>query len=324
MRILTGQGIGDSAWTMFKAQGIAHQYGDGIVDIRTMIWFDTPAELRGVEFLSRFDFVRSSKVARMPRNTGSAGPSLLPGAPTDERGRYRYLPDGPTTLIPEGGFVALPNAALENGIRLENWLPEVPIDWTVFDRYRFTPAEERGALEFRARLGRFAVLFMGGTESNGEVAGHNRGGLWRPEDWAVVGEELHTRHGLEIVVVGADYDRGYFEEQVRPLLSDRTYWHDHIGTWSSPCETLAIIRQAQLVVSYQSGMGIIPHYLGVPVAIFWRPEGDSISSEQYLSFDERMAHAWAYPDWRHSGKLLPAIYGRHGVDDVLTWAADWG
>jgi hypothetical protein len=58
--------------------------------------------------------------------------------------------------------------------------------------------------------------------------------------------------------------------------------------------------------------------LGTPTALWWRPEGDSISPDAYLSFKEAMASAWVPPATLAAGKHLPLIYGRESPDDILS------
>jgi hypothetical protein len=107
-----------------------------------------------------------------------------------------------------------------------------------------------------------------------------------------------------VVVVGASYDRPYLERHVAPHLGD---FVDRCGGWGIG-QTFAIIQRSQFVISYQSGIGIFSVYLGIPTACFWRPQGDSITTAGYVSFDERMASAWAPRDALASGRYLPLIY----------------
>jgi ADP-heptose:LPS heptosyltransferase len=219
----------------------------------------------------------------------------------------------------------LPNQALECGTRLEKWLPQYETNWRIFDDFVLTGEELAEADEFYRLHGKFAIFFMGSASGNSIEAGHNRNSLWTPYDWLSLGRTLKERYGLKIVVVGMDCDREYWAQRICPLLfEDVFFWFDRIGRWPDPGGLFAVIKKAAMVVSYQSGIGIVSHYLGVPTAIFWRPAGNSISSSDYVSFDERMAHAWAYPTWEQDGKLLPCIYGRHGVNYILTEAEKRG
>ncbi|MGH7175312.1 MAG: glycosyltransferase family 9 protein, partial [Minisyncoccia bacterium] len=158
----------------------------------------------------------------------------------------------------------------------------------------------------------YAVFFCSSYGGNGQ-AGHNRGGIWRPQDWADLGKRVREM-GLDIVVVGSEYDHTYYQQQVRPLTGKP--WHDFIGKWGIG-QTFAVIKNAKFVVSYQSGIGIVASYLGVPTAIFWRAKGNSISPDHYISFEEGMASAWTRPDMLAQGKHLPLIYGRHDVNYIV-------
>lgn len=316
MKIATGQGIGDSLWTTLKAQGFADQFGDGIVELGTIVWDCNAAEGRATDFLQRIPQL-NAHVHQVPRMAHTHGPALRAGPPTDELGRYRYLEDGFDSL--PDVFVALPNAHLEYGRRLEEWFPSVPTDWDLLKRdYQESPAETAFATTFAMSHGPYVVVYMGSVRMN-SGDGHNRNGLWSMQDWASLGKRLQ-HHGVRLVMVGTLDDLEY-AEQVQAL--DLTVaWINRVATWPI-CTTFAVIRRAKLVVSYQSGMGIGAHYFGVPTAIFWRPEGDSISSAYYLTFDERMAHAWARPDWQQTQSLLPCIYTKHHIEDIVTWAKLW-
>jgi hypothetical protein len=329
-RILTAQGVGDAVWTMFKARDIARKHGCDTVEMLIGGWERSELECRCLPLLRRFPWVSSARFFEMPK-TGK-GPMLLPVAPTDEKGRYRYIPDGepPWMLRGEVDFVAVPNRALEEGTRLEDWLPEYECDWdmfrdfTVMEPIKWECFPEQGRPYIPQQLERkpYVVFFMGADGANHPDghSGHNRGALWTPEEWAALGDAIVSQFDLDIVVVGAGYDRTYYERRVEPLVKKPARWHSAIAEFTL-CESLAICAEAKAVISYQSGIGIMSHYLGTPTAIWWRPEGDSISTGALVTFDERMASAWAYPDWQERGNFLPMIYGRETGEDILAWLA---
>lgn len=297
MNFLVPQGIGDSIWALLKVQSIAD--GESINIFVACMNKNNPEEARALEFISRFNFVNSAAMYEMPMN-GNAGCVLLPSSPADENGLYRYIPE--STQLPGIDHVLIPNGSLERGIRLEDWRPEYAINWRVMDEFRFEdflPAKD------------YVVFFMG-SESSNTTAGHNRNRLWRPGDWVALGEWVQRELGCEIFVVGADYDRSYFSDNVKPLTN---YWIDIIGNTDIGM-TYSIVKGARFVISYQSGIGIVASYMGVPTGIFWRAKGDSISPDTYISFDERMAEAWADPQMIEQGKHMPLIYGRHGVEYI--------
>lgn len=311
--ILVGQGIGDALWSTFSCQDIARKHGNSKINLRVACWHTSKLETRAIDFLERFSFIDSVQMYKMP--SVSNGPILKFGPSTDENGIYRYIASGPTTAYKGIDFVAIPNGHLERGLRLETWLPEYETNWNLMDSFQFEKSETQYADKFLRSLGRYVVFFLGCKNSN-TVAGHNRHALWSPEEWVELGRKIHDKYGVKIVTVGAPYDASYFEEKIKPRIHSENYWHNCIGEWGI-AQTYAVIRNARFVISYQSGIGIVSHYLNKPTAIFWRPKGNSISPNEYVSFEEDMAHAWAYPDWKERGNFMPCIYEKHGVDEIM-------
>lgn len=319
---LVPPGIGDAAWALMVTQSIAEKSADRSIDIRIGSWGSSSMDARALEFMRRFAFVRSAEMYRMPASPGQSGPWVEPGPQADEQGINRYIPTGKAATYPGIDWVLVPNRHLEEGKRLETWLPGERVNWTFMDDFLFSHREIRDADAVAKNVGSFAVFFMASLAGN-TTAGHNRGPLWTPDEWVRLGAELHER-GLAIVVVGAEWDRDYFDAMIRPRVAGLAWWHDRIGSWPIGM-TYAVIRRSRMVAAYQSGIGIVAHYLGIPTVIWWRrkrpghPE-DSISPSSYVAHDEKMASAWARPDAVESGDLLPAIYGRTTVEDIITHA----
>ena len=113
------------------------------------------------EFLKRFSFVRSVRSLDLP---------ILQNAlePTNTRGRYVYAAGGQ-----DGYHYLVPNPILETGRRIEEWMPEYPVNWNFWED--FYPNDY-----LKKPLGaiRYVVFHVGRGDVN-----HNRGGLWRSEHW---------------------------------------------------------------------------------------------------------------------------------------------
>jgi hypothetical protein len=140
------------------------------------------------------------------------------------------------------------------------------------------------------------------------------GFLWEPKHWCELALEL-VKRGLKIAVVGAPYDRSYWERYVREGVGERGMsWYDMIGRFEIG-ETFAFLRKSSLFVSYQCGLGIVAVDLGVPTIMWWRPEGDSIHPNRLVSFDERMKDAWVNP--KRIGNYYGALYKRENVADLI-------
>lgn len=319
MKYLLPTGIGDSCWALFKIQSV-HRSLDptGPIDVY-LVGHDTVIDRRAIDFVRRFRFVNSVQMKECQ----------IVGTPwhTPE-GYYSYVEDGMYELADANGtphrYCALiPNAALERGIRLENWLPHHDINWDIFTDFVLTDAERGYGEKLRSRVGDYAVFYPGPLGGN-TLNGHNRGMIWRPSHWLALGRRLHAELGLHIVTVGAPYDATYYDLFLDPLLDgDHSYWTNLIGQ-TSIGELYGVTSAAKLMVSYQAGVGIIATYLGTPTAIFWRARGDSISPDEYLSFEESMASAWVPPAMIAAGTHMPLIYGRHDANFIADAVASRG
>lgn len=310
MRFLLPQGIGDSVWALTKVQAIRDALDpSGPIDIVLAGDSTSPVQRRAVDFVRRFAFVSSVELR----------PYAIHHPQSQHRldGTYNYLPDGLYDFDGSPTCVLIPNAPLERGERLESWLPQYAIDWGIMDRFAITTDERRYASDLYDGVGPYCVFYTGPLHGN-LVNGHNRNSLWRASDWVELGRRVRRDLGLRIVVVGATYDADYFNMLIAPQLNgDGVNWIDLHGE-TSIGQLYAVTSRARFVISYQAGVGIVSTLLGTPTALWWRPQGDSISPDTYLSFDERMASAWVPPTTLAARKHLPLIYGRETVDDILS------
>jgi len=313
MRFLLPQGIGDSVWALHKIQSVAQKLGNGKIEVFLNCYNADPngVESRALDFVRRFKFVDRAQM--LP------GIDIHPQASirVSKEGHYIYIPDGPMKFNGDEYYALMPNGPLERGIRLEDWLPEFETNWGIMKEFHISDQEKEVAAALRLQFGEYAVFYLGPLAGNLQE-GHNRGMLWKPEDWVALGKRIHSELGLSIVVVGAGYDEPYSQLLVYPLLgNDNEFWADLVGK-TNVGELYGITTNSRFVISYQSGVGIVSNYLGVPTGIFWRPKGDSINPNIYLSFEEAMASAWANPEMIRTEKHMPLIYGRHDPDYILT------
>lgn len=296
-------GIGDAVWSLMKLPALLRQSGREKCVIGVQGGGSGEIAKRAVPFVERFDFVERAQFDT--HNIGEGG--------TYPNGVYRYYP---TAQGWKGyDWLLIANGHLEHGRRLEEWQPQWETDWRIADHFRFTAKELAAAAEFRAEQGPF-VLFYLGPEGGNTRSGHNRGELWSPRDWGRL-SDMFRGTGRRIVVIGAPYDRPYFD-RCRPLLGDVV---DCIGQWHI-AQTFAVMRQADATVAFQSGLAIFGVYLGCNVASWWRPHGNSQDPREYITFDERMAHDWSPPGAVDSGRYLPQIYGRSTPAGIFSHAQE--
>jgi hypothetical protein len=308
MKVLLPTGIGDSVWALTKIQAIRDKLDPGgSIDV-SLVGSKDKVDSRALDFVRRFSFINN--VDMKPYSIQAYGPRVHPD------GTYNYIEDGDYTFDGEHYIVLVPNRVLEQGIRLENWLPHHAIRWEIFQDFHIEADERSKAAGIHENVGDYVVFYPGPLAGN-TVEGHNRGPIWKPEDWVELGRQIHEEFGLHIIVVGASYDLRYYQIMLEPLLNGLDYWTSVIGQ-TNLGELWALTDQSKFVISYQAGVGIISTYRETPTAIFWRPHGNSISASDYLTFDERMASAWVSPKVLDAGTHLPLIYGRHGVDYIMS------
>lgn len=307
MKILLPQGIGDSIWALHKVESFAKKHNTSIEILLNCQSLSVPAQSRALEFIRRMKCVTSADMYVTPDGT-----LLKPGPVADYRGFFRYVDDGATNFTGVD-FVMIPNSALEKGVRLEDWLPEYDVDWDFAKKNILFSEQERELAEsFVRETGPFIAVYMSSMGSN-TFSGHNRGPIWTPDMWLELGRRLKTRYGLPLVVFGAEYDRDYYEA----LIAPRCDWVNVIGRWPSFMDTLAVLLKSRFFVAYQAGIAMVPSYLGLRTLIFWRPHGDSLLPNAYVSCDEKMATAWVKPSVLERGDYIPAFYGRHDIDWIM-------
>ncbi len=292
-------GIGDAVWCLVKLAALLRQEG---ADAAVVDAEETPLP-RTKDFLEHFDFVARAGYTRW--HITEADPHVRPD------GTYNYAPSQPS-WHGEFDWMLQANGHLEAGGRLADWLPHLEPEWDLAKRFRFRPEETAAAEAFEREVGgRYLVMFAASEAANTRE-GHNRGPLWTPTQWAALCALL-LADGVQPVFVGAEWDRSYFERHLRPVLPAGVL--DRIGCWPIGT-TFAVIQRSAGVVAFQSGLGIFAVYLGVPCAMWWRPDGDSIHPARYISFREAMASSWAPPGAVESGRYLPLIYTRCSPESI--------
>lgn len=294
LRVAVPAGIGDSLWALTKIPSMLAAYNAP----RAKVCLCGGPPYRAKDFVERFDFIESADCSDY---------SCVESTITTPGGAYAWAPSQPNW---HGTFdwMLQANSHLERGRRLESWFREFETDFKIGDRFWFTAHELKLARRLEADLGSYCVFYFG-PETGNTTYGHNRGPLWVPGDWVALA--AHCRQlGLRIVVVGADYDRSYFERWIVPAGFGECV--DAIGRWPIG-ETFAVIQRSRFVVAYQSGIGIFCPYLEVPAAVFWRPYGNSLDPDRFVSFDERMASAWVPPNW---SEYLPLIYTKCSPESI--------
>lgn len=328
-------GIGDSLWSMVKIQSIMQIGG---YDYCKVAIKDTKLN-RGKDFLLHFDFVDEVEYEVFPIHPPSAefgaifstGLSKLFGESAvidsgfkselnyvEETGEYIYI-DSCQNFLNRYDWLLIANGHLERGNRLETWLLQFKTNFDIgVDNFVFTENEIENAERIHKYLldnKPFVVFYLGPKWGN-TINGHNRGSLWTLKNWyeTVMLMNEHNKD-LRFVLIGASYDADYAGE-FYTTYGDKRFINltgaTEIGT------TYALIKRSNFILSYQSGIGIFSVYLGVPTACFWRPYGNSLHPDFFISVREEMANAWA-PPWALGidGTYLPQVYTKCSPQSIV-------
>lgn len=298
LNVAFASGIGDTLWVMTKMQSLLKQeYAD-----KLNISVCSDLLRRSEEFLRSFKFVNEVKQSPL---------SINENVILHANGHWNYV----ETQRNWNGFdwFIQCNSHLENGQRLEDWHSEWEINWNVFNEYKWREVDTLAADAFEKRFGPYCVFYFG-PEAGNTISGHNRGPIWKPEDWFNLQKEC-GKLGLNVIGVGAYYDESYYNNHLQQT-------DINIVNLIGKCEigrTLSILKRAKFAIGYQSGIIISAPYLNVPGVGFWRPYGDSTDGNLYISFDEQMAECWVNPEILKRKKWLGAIYGKQSVDTIITF-----
>lgn len=311
MTFLCNQGIGDIIWALMLVQSVRDTERPGEpIDIKILCGnTQGMIDRRALDFVKAFSFVNSAEMTE--------GTILHPQKPfTDQNGFANYRPN---RWNPDGTFTLISNVWLDRGKRLELGMPQYRVNWNVMDEFRFTKEDflMEKALSMTPTTKRYCVFYPGPLRGNTQE-GHNRGEIWKPEDWIFLVQECCKR-GFTVVFVGAIYDLPYYEEKLRPLLlllQGRCSWLNLIGATSiGAC--FAVCKGAEFVVAYQAGVGVVSSLMGVPTAIWWRKQGDSVSPYAFFTSHKDMKNAWANPEHLKRRTHWGLTYGEQTADELV-------
>jgi hypothetical protein len=313
VRYLLPGGIGDVTWAFTKIEAVEERLGTGNIEIYvTNRGIGDKIEDRSFPFLERFPFVKKIGCTKTSLNAFIAPPPYM----HIFDGKVLYRED--LSKIPEDGIDAVlcPISHLEDGLRLENWLPEFKINWDIMKKFQFTPEEEAYGHSHVISGGKPYICFYFGPETANTTDGPNRGPIWTPDDWTTLALYLNEQYDCPIVCVGADYDRPYWTNHIEyRFKSYCVRYIDAIGGVPL-ARTFQILKNARFMVAHDSGLPVVANYMGTPTVVWWRAHGDSISPHVYYTKDERQVEAWVSPDALKAGRHLGLIYGRQTAKQV--------
>lgn len=324
IKVYVPSGIGDCVWSMTKIQSMREKLNADFVEV---VIQDTNFR-RSHEFIQHFDFVDSVsydnfEIHDSPPYIPHPVPGIdinnvIEGVLTDKLGRYNYKNSG---LMPgqKNSYLMIANGHLERGNKLEDWMPEFDTNFNIMhENFKFTERELNRADLLSRSFGKpFVVFYLGPTEGN-TVAGFNRDSIFSLEDWAELYGLIKEKSDVKLVVVGAAKDSLYSADLRYKLeRSARKDLVDMCGQTTTG-EAFALIKRSKFLVSYTAGIGIVSTYMHHPTVMFWRPDGNSICENYYLSFSNLFSVNSMPPEARGDSIFYyPAFYGEDNPRDIM-------
>lgn len=312
INIACPSGVGEAWWVNSKLRAIKeHLHADRVVVNVVNSSFNRAAAAHRM-----FPWVNDVRFVHFPIQPA--------GKVRSDKGSYEYLPSHVGFHTPAGvmDWLLIPNQHIEEGHRLDTWLPDFTSDnEDLGQHFKPSPKENIVATKIAEEVfgvQDYALLYLGPLAGN-TTAGHNRNHLWTPENWIELISAIHKVTGLHFIVVGeAAHDLSYLSEVIQPLLyrHNMPYVHNAIGMTETTNEVYTLAKKAKFFISYQCGLGIGAVYLGVRTVMWWRPNGDSISSHTSISPNEEMRHVWA-PKKYLNGTYLHQVYTKCSPTSIL-------
>lgn len=321
LRVLVLCGIGDVLWSFVLIKALCSKYDCRKIDLFVHHNGDHRAG-RSFNLLKRFSYVSSVSPFAFP---------VHGTPPIDTEGYLSYtLTAGPAEGQEKNSFdyKFIVNTYLEHGWHFHDIcdllsLDSQKIDYSVFSDYKFYDSDYVGINSLNAAgIDNYIVAYFGALADNTRQ-GLNYQTLWRIEDWVKTIKNIKNKYNTKIIIVGASYDSDYLAEFTKEY--GENFHSDCINAVGQyPIEeTIAILKSSRFVIGFASGITISSVYLGVPTAIFWRPQKISMSPHyKKFGFHKDFATNWVPPEMIENRKYIPLWYTRDDPESVLNKISD--
>lgn len=198
-----------------------------------------------------------------------------------------------------------PNKHIENGNRIEDFLPKLQdtqyqLEWN-FDQKDYDRA-------VNVTKNKKTVIIYTSSLNNNTIFGSNILGKWSAHNWTYLIKRLkETYENLNIIWIGASYDHTiktrFINEQNFDLISN--YFIDEPATFILP-----LLKMSNCFISYQSGLSVLSVYDNVPTCML------------YFNYLEKLIGTWEPANSLQDEKLYKPLYFKDISNDdfdVINW-----
>lgn len=305
-------GIGDSLWAMVLLPAVLHKYHVDRVNLIVHSEKISVRNNRSNAYLERFSFFSSVRSENFP---------IMKNPVIDDEGYPCYVESGEkqNSIF---NYLLLANTYLEHGKNFNDIAEALSLDRKYLNYFPFKDYvwkfEDFNEVKRILRVSKngYCVFYMCSLTDN-TVAGLNRGGLWKINDWLMLGKKIYEKTGNKIVIVGASYDIDYITKLQKDAYDN---FHDifinNCGTLDLT-ETLGLLKYANFVIGLPSGIPISSTFLRTKTAMFWRPQHLSMHDlhEKY-GFHKDFSIDWVPKDMLENNNYLAFWYGKDNYETV--------
>lgn len=285
-------GLGDMHWVMTKMESFKKKNN---IDWLKIVIHEDGCHTNSKAFLELIPFIDEIEVKpdRLPFDFYSLTPSLRQTMKKD------------SSVV---DYLIEFNTKLELGSRIENILPEYDINFN----YPIKSDEQSSAYarEMKLKAGGKLILFY--SSSNGMFKAWT-GGTWLPNDWIKLATHIHNLTNCRPVLIGKEWDSDYTSEIKRLDTRDIIY---NATAKTNIKQVLALIKEANLLIGFPSGLTILATHFKTPVVMFWSIKGITPRG----IFIKEFQASWVDPEVLKAGIYLPFAYGDKDTapDNIFT------
>lgn len=275
VRVGVSPGLGDSHWIMTKMESFRERNAVDHLVIST-------GRDYSAEYLKLLPFVDEVEKRERHFNLAPLYDEKNPRATT----RFH---EGVDWFMDAGALMWIRN------LRLTEIIPEYETNFHY--PIRIPEADEAFARDLKAQNGGQLVLFYTSSIGNNENWNPTS---WKMADWLELGRRILALTGSRPVIIGQTWDSDY--SRAMAALPGGDALRDMTGQ-TTMAQTLAMIREASLVVAFPCGIPIMGVTFGRPTVCFWPVRGISDPGR----FNKEFMRTWVPPDV--DGPYLPVAYG---------------
>jgi len=188
------------------------------------------------------------------------------------------------------------NSMLEQGVRLEQILPEYDTNFNYPIR---NPREARDFAELikKGVGGKLYIFYASSIGGNKNWCK----GTWEVKDWVKLANLIYDATKKKTILMGAQWDAGY--AAMVKSIDVRGNILNFVGK-TNIAEALALLRAANCMVGFLSGLVVLATRFKIPCVSFW----PTLKQAPHWHDPKKFQAAWPPPNAREDG-YMPMSYG---------------